>query len=84
MLSEPLTSTDEPRSRVLIVLGIRHSEVVCNCFARRLYFHHRILKDMATHLVLGGHRGAMRIDLAWTGIRTSEPHILANNPSPTR
>ncbi|GFO03801.1 hypothetical protein PoB_003030600 [Plakobranchus ocellatus] len=44
------------RSRVLIVFGIRHFGVVCHCFPRRLYFG-RVLRNLATLLELGGHRG---------------------------
>ncbi|GFN83151.1 hypothetical protein PoB_000965700 [Plakobranchus ocellatus] len=49
------------RIRVLIVLGIRHYEVhvVCHCFPRRLCFRW-VLRDLATHLVLDAHRGAMK------------------------
>ncbi|GFO05939.1 hypothetical protein PoB_003244400 [Plakobranchus ocellatus] len=59
------------RNRVLVALGIRHYEIFCNCFPRRIYFH-RVLGDLATYLVLGGHEEAIKIDFARTGIRTSD------------
>ncbi|GFO30565.1 hypothetical protein PoB_005707000 [Plakobranchus ocellatus] len=35
------------RRRILIILGKRHTEVVCHCFPRRLYFR-RVLRELAT------------------------------------
>ncbi|GFO17098.1 hypothetical protein PoB_004360300 [Plakobranchus ocellatus] len=43
------------RSEVLIVLGLRHSEVDCHCFPRRLYF-----RRVSGVSVQNGCRGAMK------------------------
>ncbi|GFO49334.1 hypothetical protein PoB_007583900 [Plakobranchus ocellatus] len=46
----------------------RHSEIVCHRFPRNIHFR-RVLRDLATHLVPGGHRAALK---KLTGIRISD------------
>ncbi|GFO18174.1 hypothetical protein PoB_004467900 [Plakobranchus ocellatus] len=63
--------------RVLIILGTRQYEVVCHCFPRRLYFRW-VYRNLAAHLVLGGHGGVMEIDLA----RPQQGDLRLSGPPP--